>query len=84
MTIIIAITLLTSAIIIVPKASKSLDHLDEAVASINQTLPEILDKTEKLIDETNEKIDIVDIEALNSAISDLSAIVEPIAKIFGK
>lgn len=83
-TIVIATILLVCTLVIVPKAVKSLDHLDEAVTSINETLPEILEKTESLLDDTNEKLAIVDIEALNGAIRDLSAIVEPIAKIFGK
>ena len=75
-----------------------LDGVDQAVASLSNValelektdLPQMLDEIGKLVGasqeaiaETRKKIDSMDIDSLNEAIADLSAVVSPLAKLFG-
>ena len=75
-----------------------LDGVDTAVASLtnlaaeleNADLPgmlenigELVGASQEAIAETRKKVDSMDIDTLNQAIHDLSAVVSPLAKLFG-
>lgn len=75
-----------------------LDGVDQAVDSLTAVaielekanLPEMIEEignlvgsSQETIEETRKKIDEMDMESLNQAISDLSAVVSPLAKLFG-
>jgi hypothetical protein len=44
----------------------------------------LVDTSEKSVEETVKKLDDLDLDSLNKAIKDLSAIISPLAKLFRK
>ncbi len=62
-------------------------HLTELLQNANTLIEESGNSlTEALdgVDEALKKVEQIDIDALNSAISDLQKVIEPLAKLFGK
>lgn len=88
-----------SAAILVPKASNTLEQAEHVLgdlAEVTRGLKEadlpglvadmdgLVSESGKGIQEALEKLNAVDIERLNEAIGDLQAIVEPLARFFGR
>ncbi len=92
------LVVLVSAVSLVPKAVHTFEQADVVMADLEvvtselaETLPELLREMDALVNvsgegvaEAMEKISSIDIEGLNEAIGDLGAIVEPMARFFGR
>lgn len=93
------LVLLFSALVLVPRASHTLQQADEVLTDLAQVteeleqadLPGLVDHMDTLILESGEgvqealeKVNSMDIDTLNDAIRDLQAIVEPLARFFGR
>ena len=62
-------------------------HLTELLQNANTLIEESGNSLTEALDDVDEalkKVEQIDIDALNSAISDLQKVVEPLAKLFGK
>ncbi len=73
-------TLLVQAEEMVDQAKKSLTEVDVMVSNVNKL---VVDNTEDLT-EAMDKLNSVDIDKLNKSIEDLSAVIAPLAKLFGR
>lgn len=68
-------------------AETALNNANSAILQAQETLEEVSDfvvASEQQINDAMERINGIDFEGLNVAISDLQAIVEPMAQFFGK
>lgn len=94
--VILGIVLFVSASLL-PKLNETYEHTEAIMADLQtitselaqSDLDDMLNNINRLvvssegsIDDTMKKIDAIDIESLNKAIKDLSAVVEPLAKFF--
>lgn len=88
-----------SGAILLPRVSRTLLDANQAIENLNQVtasldteeLAGLVADTRTLVNTSNEgildameRIEAIDIEALNAAIADLHAVIEPIAKLFGR
>lgn len=95
----IFLIVLLSAVMLVPKAAATLDKADETLSKLDEVteglsqadLPGLIKHMDELLAESGEglqealeKVNSMDIETLNDAIGDLQAIVEPLARFFGR
>ncbi len=87
------------AVCLVPKAAATLERADETLTKLDEIteglagadLPGLVKHMDELLVESGEgleealvKVNSMDIEKLNEAIGDLQAIVEPLARFFGR
>lgn len=94
-----ALTLVPQASSVLTNAEQTLEEVNVAVEELNKTATQLseidfkglVDNTQAMVNDGSEgiaqaigKIDAMDIEGLNRAISDLEAVVSPLAKLFGK
>ena len=94
-----AITLVPQATKVLVNAEKTLEEADVAVQELNKTATQLakidfeglVSDTQQLVNDSSLGIaqaigtlDDIDIEGLNEAISDLEAVVSPLARLFGK
>ena len=85
---------LALAVLFVPRLNQTMEQVDgilQDMASVsselNRSLPELLTGLDSLTGasaQALEKIAALDIEAMNEAIADLRAVVEPLANLFGR
>ena len=86
---VLAIVLLISAVILVPRFVRTLEQADATLAQAkDMCMIEHIDKlvqanTESLT-ETVEKLNAVDFEKLAKAIDDLSKVISPLSRLFGR
>ncbi len=95
----IFLTTALSAAVLVPKASNALEQADDVLGDLAEVtrglreadLPGLVSDMDGLVSESGkgiqealEKLNSVDIDKLNEAIGDLQAIVEPLARFFGR
>lgn len=93
-----AVILIPRATKVLENATQTLEEADVAVQELNKTATELakvdieglVSDTQVLIDNSTngisqalEKLNAVDIETLNNAISSLNSIVSPLSKLFG-
>jgi len=62
------------------QANGMIGEITTAATGINS----LVDDNEEILKESVEKMNSIDFEGLNTAIGDLQAVVEPLAKLFGK
>lgn len=95
----IFLTVVLSAAALVPKAYSALEQADHVLAELAEVtgglreadLPGLVSDMDGLLSESGrgiqealEKLNSVDIDKLNEAIGDLQAIIEPLARLFGR
>jgi len=95
----IFLVILVSALYLVPRATKTFAQAEEVLGNLAQVteeleaadLPGLIDGLDDLVMESKDGIQEamdtlgdVDIDTLNEAIGDLQAIVEPLARLFGR
>lgn len=95
----IFLVVLISAVQLVPKAADTIAQAEEVLGNLARVtedlsdadLPGLIDNLNGLVTESGagiqeamETLGAVDIETLNEAIGDLQAIVEPLARLFGR
>ena len=69
------------------KADEALDNINTMsveVTSASKQMNEFIETNSESVTQSMQKLQNVDFEGLNNAISDLEAVVEPMAKLFGK
>ena len=72
---------------IMTKAETSLDDIDTMTGEITeaaQGINTLVDENAQALKDSMERIGSIDFEGLNSAIEDLHAVVEPLARLFGR
>lgn len=94
-----AMILVPQATAVMTGAEKTLEEVNVGVEELNKTATQLskidfeglVDDTQKMVNDGSEgiaqaieKIQEMDIEGLNDAIGDLGAIVDPLAKLFGR
>ena len=93
---VMALTLVTSAVFVVPSLNRAADSIaqvsgqleelqlqDLELAETLKDIDEFVITSEKGVQKTIEKLDAVDLEKLNEAIEALRNVVEPLRRIFG-
>lgn len=90
----VALVVIGSVLILLPKVNETISYANETMINMNQTMEELtvvfqsvnelVTSNEASVGQAIEKLNAVDIESLNSAIGDLNAVVEPMAKFFDK
>ena len=69
------------------KATESLVKVDGALDDFGKVFDNVnslVDSSSKAVEQTMDKVDQMDIESLNNAISDLNDVVAPMAEFFGR
>lgn len=94
-----AVILVPKAASVMTDAEETLQEVNVGVVQLNKTATQLaridfaglVDDTQQMVNDGSEgisqaigKIEAMDIEGLNHAIQDLEAIVEPLAKLFGR
>lgn len=96
--ILVLVIVLACAATLMPKLMHTFEQIDTAMTDLNQitselseSMPDMLEDLDALmqtssdgITDAMDKISAIDFEALNEAILDLQAIVEPISRLFGR
>lgn len=85
--------------VLIPRVNRTLSDANQAIEALNQVtasidtdeLSGLVTDTRTLVNTSNEgmldameRIEAIDIDTLNAAIEDLHAVIEPIAKLFGR
>lgn len=94
-----AVILVPRTVMVLERTEHTLEGADAAVTDLAVTANKLsrvdfeglVNDTQKLVEESSEgiqtalgKLDAIDIEQLNEAIGDLSAVIAPLAKLFGR
>jgi len=92
------IVVILCAVVLVPRFLHTMNQVDEVmvdlevvVSELAQTLPTMMEELSVLVNSSEigiaqaiEKMNAIDIETLNNAISDLQTVIEPLARFFGR
>lgn len=79
---------------VLPRLTTALDKASETLVKVDGTLEDfgevfnnvnsLVDSSSKAVEQTMDKVEQMDIESLNEAISDLNDVVAPMAEFFGR
>ena len=81
---------LVSVLVLVPRVADTFSRIDAAMGKIDKITDELEEITDAMgpsmesIQSAAQGLEEIDFDNLNAAISDLKAVVEPLAKLFGR
>ena len=82
-----AVRMINHADEVLEEATDTLNNANEAIEGVNSMTSEVtsfIETNSETVSDSMKKLQSVDFEGLNKAISDLEAVVEPMANLFGR